>query len=128
MISSKSVAQTYDLVAAELREAPDMGLALGQTKLHLEPAVGFLPGHKPLLPEPIQSGMGLPPLFPQLLVRQCAHGKVVLPMGGYVGIAGGVTGADVDLIPWPCMTAHQRSGPEKRWSAAVWTFDFDSFH
>ena len=87
--SAEAAAQIDDLLTAVRREASDMGLALWQTELHLEPAVGLLAGHKALLPKPVQSNVGLPPLLPQGLIRQRPHGQMAVSVGGHIGVTGG---------------------------------------
>ena len=105
-----------------------MGFALRQTELHLEPAVGFLAGHKALLPEPVQRDMGLPPLLTQGPVCQRTHRQVAVPVGGHIGIAGGEAGTDVDLLAGGGALMHHRRGPEERLGATVGTLDVDAFH
>lgn len=107
---------------------PDMGLALREAQLYLEPAVGFLAGHQALLPKLVQGDVGLPPLLPQGFIRQRAHGQVAVPVGGYIGVADRKAGADIDLLAGGSTLMHHRRGPKKRLGAAVGTLDVDAFH
>ena len=73
-------------------------LRLRQTKLYLKPAVGFLSGHVALFPEPVQGNMGLTAFLSKLPVCQSAHRQMALPVGGHIGVAGGIPGAYIDLL------------------------------
>lgn len=102
-----------------------MGFALRQTELHLEPAVGFLAGHKALHPEPVQRDMGLPPLLTQEPVCQRTHRQVAVPVGGHIGIAGGEAGTDVDLLAGCGVLMYHRRRPETRLGTAVGALDVE---
>lgn len=129
MGSQKAAAQPNDLVTPPFGEIGDVGLLLGQAQLHLEPAVGGLLGHKAALPQAVECGVGLYALAAQLPVGQRPHGQMIVAVGGYIGIADGISGADVELGVWLAvsLSIDNRGGAQECLGAAVGTLDIDSF-
>ena len=125
----ETVAELYDLFTAERGKLADVGLALRQTELHLEPAVCLFLVHQSAFPHLFEGGVGINTLTPQRTIRQGTHGQTGVPVGGHIGIAGGVVGADIVRGSGidGFLTEENRGRTEVGLSTAVGTLDVDSF-
>lgn len=124
------IAELHDLLTAEYGEFADMGFTFRQAQLYLEPAVCLLFCHQPAFPHALESGMGINALAAQRAICQGAHGQIRVPVGGHIGIAGGVVGTDiVGGGGVDCLFPKENGGrAEMGLAAAVGALDVDSFH
>ena len=124
------MAELDDLFTALLGKLGDMGVLCGKSHLGLEPAVGFLAGHQPVLPELLQRNVCVSAFTPQTAVGKGAHGHLVEGVGFHIGIAEWVSGTDVVFFTVIDRAVFIQDGrrTKERLRAAVGAFDIGSFH
>ena len=98
--------------------------------LHLEPAVGRRSRHHAAFPQAVEGFVGLHALNAQRTVCQRSHREAGATVGAHIGIAGGVSGADIHLLARLAvlLAVNSRGWPQECLGVAVGTFDVDSFH
>ena len=107
-----------------------MRLFRRQTHLYLEPVVGRRSGHHAAFPQAVEGFVGLHTLDAQGAVRQSSHREMGAPVGAHVGIAGGVSGANIHLLARLAvlLAVNGRGRSQECLGVAVGTFDVDSFY
>ena len=93
---AKASAKPDDLFAPLLGKLSDMCFFLRQAQLRLKPEIRLLSIHKAAFPQASKGNVRFPALAAQFRTGQGPHRQAAFLMGGNIGIAGRIPGADIE--------------------------------